>query len=74
MAEIDNFRRKEISQRALELYEKGLDNKTIGLRLGISTDGARIRIKYWKAIRAGYSPSDANKISLGKLKDTKNVG
>lgn len=70
---IQDRHRKEIAQRALELHEKGLDNKTIGLRLGISTDGARIRIKYWKAIREGYSPSDAEKIAAGKLKETKDV-
>lgn len=70
---IQDRHRKEIAQRALELHEKGLDNKTIGLRLGISTGGARIRIKYWKAIRAGYSPADAEKIAAGKLKEIEDV-
>jgi len=65
-------RRKEIGMRALELHEKGLDNKTIGLRLGISTGGARIRIRYWRAIRDGFSPSDAEKIAAGKMKAEKN--
>ncbi len=60
MAEIDNFKRKAIAQRALELHKKGLDNKTIGLRLGISTDAARIRVKYWKAIEAGMTPQEAS--------------
>ncbi len=60
MAEIDNFRRKDVAQRALELHKKGLDNKTIGLRLGISTDAARIRVKYWKAIEAGMTPQEAS--------------
>ncbi len=60
MSDIDNFRRKELSRRALELHDKGLDNKTIGLRLGISTDAARIRVKYWKAIEAGMTPKEAS--------------
>ena len=60
MGDIDNFRRKELSRRALELHDKGLDNKTIGIRLGISTDAARVRVRYGKAIREGMTPKEAS--------------